>query len=147
MATDLSSDSEPKLIHHFKGHKNTITSLAFNPTSNQIASASLDHSVHLWNFDTKAKLRCYKFLGHCDATHAVAWSPSGELMATASADRTARVWVPTVQGSSGVFRAHTSTVRCVDFNPSGRKVFLLLILILFLPNYVLFFFYTDVHCF
>lgn len=112
---------DPTLLHHFKGHRGAITDLAFNPAANKIASAALDHSVHLWNFD--GKLRCYNFKGHVAAVNSVSWTPSGDLLLSGSSDHTARVWTPTVDGSSGQYRAHTGPVRSVAFNPSGRKVF------------------------
>lgn len=103
-------------------HLQTITNVAFHPTTNKIASSSLDSSVHLWNLD--GSVRCYKFSGHGDAVNCVNWSPSGDLMATASSDRTVRIWRPTVLGSSSQFYTHTSAVRYVDFSPSGSKVIL-----------------------
>lgn len=105
---------------HFVNHLQTITNVSFHPTTNKIASSSLDGSVHLWNLD--GSVRCYKFSGHTDAVNCVNWSPSGDLMVTASSDRTVRIWRPTVLGSSSQFYTHTSAVRYVDFSPKGSKV-------------------------
>lgn len=43
-------------------------------------------------------------------------------MASASRDKTVRLWVPTVTGSTGVFKAHSQTVRSVQFTSDGSKV-------------------------
>lgn len=116
----MSADRSPRLLHHFKGPSDSVTSVAFHPVYNRLASASADHSVQLWTFDTQ--LRCYRLSGHAAAVNAVAWSPGGEVLASGSADRTARIWIPTIRGSSGELRGHTHAVRHVDFNPSGRKL-------------------------
>lgn len=52
----------------------------------------------------------------------VTFSPTGKYMATASRDKTVRIWVPSVTGSTGVFKAHSQTVRSVQFSPDGSKV-------------------------
>lgn len=53
---------DPTLERTFRGHKNYITSVAFSPTLKQLASASADNSILLWNF--KPQLRAFRFVGH-----------------------------------------------------------------------------------
>lgn len=113
---------DPKLRQHFKGHLGAITGVAFNPldTSNQIATSSIDCSMMVWNY--RQRIRCLKFTEHTDGVNSIAWSSNGELILTASSDRSIRIWVPTVQGGSTSYRAHTSNIRSVDFDPKGKRV-------------------------
>lgn len=67
-------------------------------------------------------MRSYRFQGHNEAVMDITFSPSGKYMASASRDKTIRLWVPTVTGSTGVFKAHSQTVRSVEFSSDGRKV-------------------------
>jgi centriolar protein POC1 len=52
----------------------------------------------------------------------ICFSPSGHLVASVSRDRSVRLWVPSVQGETGEFRAHTGTVRSVHFSPDGQQI-------------------------
>ncbi|MPC07609.1 POC1 centriolar A [Portunus trituberculatus] len=94
MASVRSED--PTLKCHFKGHRDLVTALHFNPTNTQLVSSSLDHTLMMWNH--RQRHRAYRFLGHTDAVNDVRFSPSGNLMASASRDRTVRLWIPNVRG-------------------------------------------------
>lgn len=52
----------------------------------------------------------------------ICFSPSGHLVASVSRDRSVRLWVPSIQGETGEFRAHTGTVRSVHFSPDGQRL-------------------------
>jgi WD40 repeat protein len=53
---------DPTLERSFRGHRDAITSVAFNPSMKQLVSGSLDNCVMVWNF--KPQLRAYRFAGH-----------------------------------------------------------------------------------
>lgn len=117
---DSSADENaPILVRHYRGHHGAITSLAYNPANDKLASASTDKTVNLWN--TNDTLRCFKYTGHSDGVNCVAWGQTGNLMATAGKDNIIKVWVPTVKGSSNNLMA-LCNVRSVDFHPKGRRV-------------------------
>ncbi|XP_043943796.1 POC1 centriolar protein homolog B [Protopterus annectens] len=111
---------DPTLERHFKGHKNAITSVDFNPDLKQLVSASLDTYVMIWNL--KPQSRAYRFVGHKEAVTSVHFSPSGNLVASASQDRTVRLWIPSIKGESTVFRTHTASVRSVNFSSDSQKL-------------------------
>lgn len=87
---------DPTLKCHFKGHRDLVTALHFNPSNTQLVSSSLDHTLMIWNH--RQQHRAYRFIGHTDAVNDVRFSPSGNLMASASRDRTVRLWIPNVRG-------------------------------------------------
>lgn len=53
---------DPTLERSFRGHRDAVTSVAFNPTMKQLVSGSLDNCVMVWNF--KPQLRAFRFAGH-----------------------------------------------------------------------------------
>merc|ERR1711991_35984 len=116
----VSSPIDPSLERSFRGHKDAITSVAFNPNMRQLVSGGDDACVMVWNF--KLQLRAFRFVGHKAAVHSVAAAPSGNLVASGSKDRTIRLWVPTVKGESTVLKAHMGTVRSVAFSADGEAL-------------------------
>ena len=89
--------ADPTLERSFRGHKDAVTSVAFNPNMKQLVSGSADSTVMVWNF--KLQLRAYRFVGHKAAVTSVAVAPSGNLIASGSKDRTVRLWLPNVKAS------------------------------------------------
>ena len=58
-ASDL---CDPSVSQHYKGHKDAITSVDFNPNGRQLASASLDGTIMVWNFKSP-QARVFRFSG------------------------------------------------------------------------------------
>lgn len=53
---------DPTLERSFRGHKDAVSSVAWNPNLKQLITGSLDCSVMVWNF--KPALRAFRFSGH-----------------------------------------------------------------------------------
>lgn len=63
MANENAFQSEdPTLERTFRGHKDSVTAVAFNPNMKQLITASLDNSLMVWNF--RPQMRAYRFAGH-----------------------------------------------------------------------------------
>jgi WD40 repeat protein/energy-coupling factor transporter ATP-binding protein EcfA2 len=100
-------------------HKKGISRLAFSPDGQQLASASMDNTMKLWQ--TSDGQLVQTFSGHSRSVYAVAFSPDGQTLATASYD-----------GQLGLFRigeeqgrfhkAHDGDVNSVAFNTSGKRL-------------------------
>jgi centriolar protein POC1 len=88
---------DPALERSFRGHKNRVNAVSFNPNMKQVASGGEDQIVMVWNF--KPQLRAFRFVGHRGAVTSVQFSPNGKLLASGSTDNTVRLWTPTVRGT------------------------------------------------
>ena len=109
--TSRTSDElcDPSVAQHYKGHKDAITGLDFNPNGRQLASASLDGTIMVWNFRSP-QARVFRFSGHTDGVTSVKFSPSGHLVASSSRDRSVRLWVPSIKGENTAFKSHSGHI-------------------------------------
>ena len=65
----------PGLLRSFRGHKDKITQVIFNPNLRQIISSSTDGMIMTWGL--RPNSRPQKFLGHKGAVYDVAVNPTG----------------------------------------------------------------------
>jgi WD40 repeat protein/tRNA A-37 threonylcarbamoyl transferase component Bud32 len=77
--TRLLEDSLKRL----QGHTGGVTALAFSPDGKQVATASLDRTVKLWDAATGKELRS---LRHEESVWHLAFSPDGARLASATGD-------------------------------------------------------------
>ncbi|NJN98304.1 MAG: hypothetical protein HC875_31555 [Anaerolineales bacterium] len=79
-----------------RGHSDEVISVAWNPDGRQLASASSDQTVIIWDVVTgklKTRLR-----GHTRTVASVAWSLDGQRLASAAEDHTVIIWNVAARG-------------------------------------------------
>jgi WD40 repeat protein len=67
-----------------------VTTVAFSPDGQRLASASVDQTIKLWDLATGFEVLTLR--GHKGVVNAVAFSPDGQRLATGGEDRTVRLW-------------------------------------------------------
>ena len=78
------------LIAELTGHDKRILQLAYSPTGDCFASASVPNVLYVW--DTQRWEKLHELIGHTDEITNVVFHPDGRQLVTTSHDRTARVW-------------------------------------------------------
>lgn len=102
---------------HLKAHNGYIFSIAFSPDGKNLASASSDHTIKIWNLVSSTEIA---LSGHSDAVRGVAFSIDGTRLASAGADGTAKIWdVPTGKELKSL-KGHDKAVSTVAFSADNQ---------------------------
>ena len=100
-------------------HLRYVSSVAFSPDGQTVASGSADQTIHLWNIDSDA-IKVMNIPERSDWV-ALAFSPDGKLLASGSDDGKIYFWDVTsgqLQGEPLV--GHTAGVLSLAFSPDGK---------------------------
>jgi WD40 repeat protein/serine/threonine protein kinase len=74
-------------------HRGTISSLVFSPDGRTLATASLDHSIRLWDFEKRAAIEPVAAIqGHLSEVFALAFSPDGQTIVSGAKDGEVKLW-------------------------------------------------------
>jgi WD40 repeat protein len=109
-----------KLLKNLRGHNSRIYDLAFSPNGKQLASASGDNTVRIWNIPSGNLHKVIK--GHTAHVFSVDFRGDGNRIVTGSGDRTAQVWQVSSGAQVASFSGHKDRVLGVAFSPNGNQV-------------------------
>ena len=129
----LAAGSDDKIMHlwnlqqpsdkppiKFKGHRDGVSSVAFSPDGQWLASGSWDTTVRLCNFH-QPDAEPIIFQGHIDSVRSVAFSPDGTILASASDDKTVRLWnLERPDADPIVLKDHIGRIWSIAFSPDGQ---------------------------
>ncbi|SIN86873.1 WD domain-containing protein, G-beta repeat-containing protein [Singulisphaera sp. GP187] len=107
------------LIHDFAGHDDVVFGLAFRPDGGQLASASFDQSVRLWNLANDRPDGV--FTGHSDFVYDVAYAPDGHSLLSVSKDRTIKLIDAKTLKEKRTYSNHNEDVMALAVQPGGAK--------------------------
>jgi WD40 repeat protein len=108
------------LIQTLNDHSSWVTAVAFSHDGAQLASASRDKTIKLWDTTTGELRKTLK--GHSSSVTAVAFSHDGAQLASASHDETIKLWDPTTGELRTTLKGHSSSVTAVAFSHDGAQL-------------------------
>jgi WD40 repeat protein len=99
-----------------------VTSVAFSPNGQRLASAGAQNTVRLSNAETGQPIGS-PLTGHTGAVTGVAFSPDGHRLASSSYDSTVRLWdADTGQPIGAPLTGRAGAVLGIAFSPDGQRL-------------------------
>src|SRR2546421_420430 len=98
----------------------SVSSVAWGPQADRIASTCGDKTIRLWNATTGKPISTFKTSS--DWIYTIAWSPDGRYLALANGNSTAEI----LEASSGrillTYHGHHEGVRDIAWSPDGSRL-------------------------
>jgi hypothetical protein len=107
------------LIHDFSGHEDAVFAVAFRPDASQLASASFDQTVRLWNLGLASPDGVFR--GHSDFVYSLAYTPDGRSLLSAARDRTIKRINTRTFKEERTYSEHNEEVLTVAAHPDGKR--------------------------
>ena len=108
-------DATGKFLHELKGHTSSVAAFAWSPDGKQIATASYDKTIRIWDATTGEAKRT--LVRHTGPAVVVGWSPDGKQIASGSHDNTVIVWDAVAGTMLKTLTDHTDHIAFVEWSP------------------------------
>ncbi|KAK4441876.1 hypothetical protein QBC34DRAFT_458153, partial [Podospora aff. communis PSN243] len=107
-------------LQTLEGHNYSVSSVAFSPDGQQLASGSGDQTIKIW--DTTSGQCLQTLEGHSSWVSSVTFSPDGQQLASGSGDQTIKIWDTTSGQCLQTLEGHSNSVWSVTFSPDGQQL-------------------------
>ena len=120
MVEELRNKTRIQQTFTLEGHRKEVTSVAFRPGGEQVASGSLDDTVKIWDATTGLEMHTLK--GHSGDVNIVAYGPHGKRIVSGSNDHTLKLWNAANGQNTHTFRGHRGEVTSVALSAVGGRI-------------------------
>ncbi|MEH2040951.1 nSTAND1 domain-containing NTPase, partial [Nostoc sp.] len=107
-------------VNTLEGHSSPVNSVAYSPNGQQLASASADNTIKIWDVSRGQLLKT--LTGHSSLVNSIAYSPNGQHLASASADNTIKIWDVSSGQLLKTLTNHSSPVNSIAYSPNGKQL-------------------------
>lgn len=97
-----------------------VNDLAFSLDGRQLATASQDQTIKMWDTSTGQELKTLR--GHTGGVGCVAFTPDSQRLVSSSNDQTIRIWDVSTGLERSCLKGHTDTVVAVAINSEGTRL-------------------------
>ena len=109
-----------KVVHELHGHKESVSSIAFNHDGTLLATGALDGGIRVWNVESGELVQALE--GPEEDINWISWHPKGNVILAGAADMLVWMWMATTGDCMQVFSGHSDGVTCGTFTPDGKSV-------------------------
>ncbi len=114
-------DPSGEVLQTLSGHQQPVQAVAFTPDGVRLATASVDHSVKIWELYTGKEIATLQ--GHKDAVNDVVYNPKDQnMLATAGFDRRVLLWVVGNGETYDELGSHGWQALHLAFSPDGSRL-------------------------
>ncbi|MFO0945125.1 MAG: WD40 repeat domain-containing protein [Planctomycetota bacterium] len=113
-------EQPPPFVVQLAGHKAQVYGVAVSPDGTQVATASADNNVILWDINSGTALKTLS--GHKAQVYCVAFSPDGKQLISGSGDKTVTLWDLAEGKALKSFAGAQDAVYQVAFTADGTHV-------------------------
>lgn len=119
--TALTPTNNTVTTSSFTDRKDSIYSLALNPSGTVLVSGSPDKLIRVW--DPRACHKLFQLRGHSGNVRALVLRHDGQEVVSASSDGTVRVWSLGMQCCTATIRVHWQSVFTIQVNEAFTTVY------------------------
>ncbi|KKP06489.1 hypothetical protein THAR02_01447 [Trichoderma harzianum] len=108
-------DSWTACVQILQGHRDCVTSVVYSSDNKYLASASVDHSIRVWDALTGEHVQTLE--GHNDTVNSIAFLHGNyQYIASAAGDGAIKIWKIATGQCIQTLQGHSSSVRSVAFS-------------------------------
>ena len=117
-------------VRTFKGHRDEVNAIKWDPTGALLASCSDDYTAKVWSLDAGHDSCVHDLCEHTKEIYTIKWSPAGAgtergaggapMLASASFDATVKLWDVDAGRCVHTLAEHSDPVYSVAWSPNGR---------------------------
>ncbi len=105
--------------NRFSGHQGAIRAMAYRPDGGQIASASTDGTIKLWQPDG---VLLATLSGHRRGVNTIAFSPGGDRLFSGGGDNSLKVWDASTGDELQNWEGHGAGIISLAVSPQGDRL-------------------------
>ncbi|MCC5662649.1 ribosome assembly protein 4 [Nostoc sp. CHAB 5784] len=107
-------------VNTLDGHSESVNSIVYSPNGHQLASASDDKTIKIWDVSSGKLLK--SLTGHSNEVWSIVYSLNGQQLASASRDKTIKIWDISSGQLLKTLTGHSNAVNSVTYSPNGQQL-------------------------
>ena len=116
----IHATSNGAVLQKIKKHTDWVTTLAFSPNGEMLATADRNGGISVWDPDNAQEI--HTLAGHKGGVTALSWRSDSKVLASASEDGTIKLWEMQEGKMAKTWNAHNGGVLSVSYARDGKLV-------------------------